>query len=157
VPGQGFDVKWPNDVLHGGRKLCGILAETRVGAAESVPLVIGFGVNVNQTNDAWPEAIGNTATSLRIAADGRALDCDTVLREILARFDVYHSRIRAGDFSGLWNSVRARLPRPGTPVVVTSGAHRVEGVVEGYTDRGAITVRDREGVVLTLAAGEIIG
>jgi biotin-(acetyl-CoA carboxylase) ligase len=42
-------------------------------------------------------------------------------------------------------------------VVVTTGAHRVEGVVEGYTDRGAIIVRDQEGVVLTLVAGEITG
>jgi len=157
VPGQRFDVKWPNDVLHAGRKLCGILAETRIGAAESIPLVIGFGVNVNQTDEGWPETIGKTATSLRIAADGRALDGDAVLREILARFDVYHARVRAGDLSGLWNSVKARLPRPGTPVVVTSGAQRVEGIVEGYTDRGAITVRDREGVVLTLVAGEITG
>ena len=157
VPGERFDVKWPNDVLHGGRKICGVLSETRVGGAERVPLVVGFGVNVNQTEDAWPEEVGNTATSLRIAADGRALVCDAVLREILARFDGYHARVRAGDLPGLWNAVRARLPRPGTPVVVTTGAHRVEGVVEGYTDRGAIVVRDREGVVLTLVAGEITG
>jgi BirA family biotin operon repressor/biotin-[acetyl-CoA-carboxylase] ligase len=157
VPGARFDVKWPNDVLHAGRKCCGILAETRVGGAASVPLVIGFGVNVNQTDEVWPEEVGNTATSLRVAAEGRALVCDAVLREILARFDGYHARVRSGDLSGLWNAVRARLPRAGTPVVVTTGAHRVEGVVEGYTDRGAIIVRDQEGVVLTLVAGEITG
>jgi BirA family biotin operon repressor/biotin-[acetyl-CoA-carboxylase] ligase len=155
VPGETFDVKWPNDVLHRGRKLCGILAETRIGAAEGVPLVIGVGVNINQTDDAWPEEIGRAATSLRLAADGRALDGDTVLREILARFDVYHARVRAGDLTGFWNVAKSRLPRAGTPVVVTSGAHRVEGIVQGYTDRGAIIVRDSEGAVLTLVAGEI--
>jgi BirA family biotin operon repressor/biotin-[acetyl-CoA-carboxylase] ligase len=171
VPGERFDVKWPNDVLHEGRKLCGILAETRVGAgaggggtgpgaaspAARPPLVIGFGVNVNQTAEDLPEEIARTATSLRLAAGGRALDPDGVLREIVARFEPYHARSRAGDLSGLWGAVKSRLPRPGTPVVVTSGAHRVEGFVEGYTDSGAISVRDAEGVVLTLAAGEIVG
>jgi len=169
VPGEKFDVKWPNDVLHGGRKLCGILAETRVGtglnatgapeaaAPGGLPLVIGFGVNVNQASEGWPEAIAGTATSLRVVAGGRALDRDALLREILARFETYYARARAGDLSGLWNAVRSRLPKPGTPVVVATGAHRVEGTIEGYTDRGAITVRDADGIVLTLGAGEIIG
>jgi len=169
VPGERFDVKWPNDVLHNGRKVCGILAETRVGAGAGggavdtpragggLPLVIGFGVNVNRPAEGIPEAIRESATSLRIAAGGRALDLDAVLREILARFDGYHARARTGDLSGLWAAVKSRLPRPGTPVVVTSGAHRVEGTVEGFTDRGAISVRDASGTVLTLAAGEIVG
>lgn len=157
VPGERFDVKWPNDVLHRGRKVCGILAETRVGpsAPGGVPLVLGFGVNVNQTPEAWPKEIQNTATSLRVAADGRALDPDQVLREILGRFEGFLARLRAGDLPGLWNAVKARLPRPGSSVVVTSGAHRVEGTVEGYTETGAITVRDADGIVLTLVAGEI--
>ncbi len=157
VPGERFDVKWPNDVLHRGRKVCGILAETRVGHATpaGTPLVIGFGVNVNQTVEAWPEEIQRIATSLRIAADGRALDPDQLLREILSRFESYLARARAGDLSGLWSAVKARLPRPGSAVVVTSGGHRVEGTVEGYTESGAISVRDAEGIVLTLVAGEI--
>lgn len=157
VPGERFDVKWPNDVLHRGRKFCGILAETRVGQTSpaGTPLVIGFGVNVNQSAEGLPEAIQKSATSLRLAADGRALDPDQVLREILARFENYLARARAGDLSGLWSAVKSRLPRPGSPVVVASGAHRVEGTVEGYTESGAISVRDAEGIVLTLVAGEI--
>ncbi|HEU4724450.1 MAG TPA: biotin--[acetyl-CoA-carboxylase] ligase [Candidatus Eisenbacteria bacterium] len=157
VPGERFDVKWPNDVLHRGRKVCGILAETRVGqgAPAGTPLVVGFGVNVNQTAEAWPAEIQNIATSLRIAADGRALDVDQLLREVLSRFEPYLARARAGDLSGLWNAVRSRLPRPGSPVVVASGTHRVEGTVEGYTETGAIIVRDADGIVLTLVAGEI--
>jgi BirA family biotin operon repressor/biotin-[acetyl-CoA-carboxylase] ligase len=185
IPGERFDVKWPNDVLHRGRKLSGILAETRIGQALSPesrkepnaggavggagglalgggplshggpPLVIGFGVNVNQTADSWPAEIQSTATSLRLAAEGRAIDPDVVLREILARFDTVLARARSGDLPGLWNAVKSRLPRPGSAVVVTSGAHRVEGTVEGYAENGAIMVRDTGGLVLTLAAGEI--
>lgn len=157
VPGERFDVKWPNDVLHRGRKFCGILAETRVGHSGQggAPLVIGFGINVNQTAEAWPEEIRRVATSLRIAADGRALDTDQVLRDVMTRFENYLARARAGDLSGLWGAVKARLPRPGSPVVVASGSHRVEGTVEGYTESGAISVRDAEGIVLTLVAGEI--
>ncbi len=154
IPGERFDVKWPNDVLHRGRKLSGVLAETRIGQALA-PLVIGFGVNVHQVADSWPAEIQATATSLRIAAGGRSIDSDIVLREILARFDAYAARARSGDLSGLWNAVKARLPKSGSPVVVTSGAHRVEGTVEGYAENGAIRVRDADGLVVTLAAGEI--
>lgn len=162
VPGRRFQVKWPNDVLYDGLKVCGILAETRAGGggaggggAGGSPLVIGFGVNLNQTAEAWPEELRETATSLRIAADGRALDATAVLREVLARFEPIYARAQAGDYSGFWQIVRGRLPKPGSEVTVTSGDHRVEGAVEGYTDRGAIIVRDAEGVVLTLVAGEI--
>ena len=150
VPGQRFTVKWPNDVLCGDRKVAGILAETR----SSGGLVIGFGVNVNQTEDVWPPEIRDMATSLRLAADGRALDPREVLREILARFDGHYARAQS-DLGAFWSAIRQRLPQPGTVVTVTSGAHKVEGTVEGYTDRGAIIVRDKDDVVLTLIAGEI--
>lgn len=171
VPARTFQVKWPNDVLTDDRKVAGILAETRASGGSTGgrggptggptggaagPLVVGFGVNVNQIEEAFPATFRDTATSLRIAADGRALDPRAVLREILARFDGHYARASA-DPAAFWSAVRTRLPKPGATITVTSGAHKVTGTVEGYTDRGAIIVRDAEGVVLTLVAGEITG
>ncbi|HSQ59806.1 MAG TPA: biotin--[acetyl-CoA-carboxylase] ligase [Acidobacteriota bacterium] len=156
VPGERFEVKWPNDVLHGRRKLSGVLAETRVPDASAVPpLVVGFGINVNQREDAWPEEIRPIATSLRAAAGDRAFDPGLVLREVLAGYERYVAFAAAGDADALWEAVRSRLPAEGTPLVVVSSERRVEGTVEGYEPSGALRLRDASGAVHTVAAGEI--
>ena len=63
ITGEPLAVKWPNDVLHAGRKLCGILAESRPGAAGHV-LVVGAGINVNQEAGDFPDELRSRATSL---------------------------------------------------------------------------------------------
>jgi BirA family biotin operon repressor/biotin-[acetyl-CoA-carboxylase] ligase len=86
-------VKWPNDVLVGGRKVCGILCERN---GDSV--VVGIGLNVNQT--AFPAEIAARATSMSLAA-GRAFDRDDVLRDVVGRLGEIHSLWRRGTFAAL--------------------------------------------------------
>jgi len=156
VPGASFEVKWPNDVRHDGRKLCGVLAETRgPGATAAPPLVVGFGINVNQDAGAWPEAIRAIATSLRMAAGGKSFEPDLVLREVLSRYDAYVSLAAAGDADGLWARVAGRLAAAGTPLTVAMGDRRVTGTVDGYEPSGAVRIRDAAGAVHTLAAGDV--
>src|SRR5207237_5145903 len=69
------DIKWPNDLLAGGRKLCGILAET-LESARGRAAVVGIGVNL--TNRAFPTEILNTATSVE-ERTGRAPDAERLL------------------------------------------------------------------------------
>jgi BirA family biotin operon repressor/biotin-[acetyl-CoA-carboxylase] ligase len=155
VPGERFDVKWPNDVLHRGRKFCGVLAETRGGLSrDSAPLVIGFGVNVTQDARAWPPEIAAVATSLR-GASGVSIEPDEVLRATLGAFETAAAAAEAGDADALWDAVRPRLAPPGSPLAVTLPDDRVEGVVEGYEPTGALRLRDAGGAVRVIAAGEI--
>ena len=86
-------MKWPNDVLVGGRKICGILCE-RNGDA----VIAGVGLNVNQTG--FPADIAARATSLRLVA-GTAFDRDAVLSGVAAEIGVLHSRWRRGGFAAL--------------------------------------------------------
>jgi BirA family biotin operon repressor/biotin-[acetyl-CoA-carboxylase] ligase len=156
APGARFDVKWPNDVLHDGRKLCGVLAETRVpDVAATPPLVVGFGINVNQRPEAWPDEIRAVATSLAETVGGSRLDTDAVLRETLSRYDPYVALAAAGDAVGLWERVVPWLAAPGSPVTVATATRRLRGTVDGYEPNGAVRVRDYAGEVHTLAAGEI--
>ena len=155
VPSARFEVKWPNDVRHEGRKCCGILAETHApGPRGALPLVVGFGINVNQEAESWPEAIRGSATSLRAAAGGEALDPDRVLREVLSRYDPYVSLAATGDADGLWARVVSRLAPVGTPLTIAAGERRVAGTVAGYEPNGAVRIRDGAGTVHTLTAGE---
>ncbi|HKW50648.1 MAG TPA: biotin--[acetyl-CoA-carboxylase] ligase, partial [Candidatus Eisenbacteria bacterium] len=157
--GAALSIKWPNDVLHGGRKLCGVLAESRVSGAtlstQRPAVVIGAGVNVNQTADQFPPELRGTATSLRIAG-GNALDPDEVLRAILGRLERYAALAASGDGAGLWGEVAGRLPSPGSEVAVLSGGRRIQGVVEGITESGALRLREPgRAEVTVVSAGEL--
>ncbi|HEX7079332.1 MAG TPA: biotin--[acetyl-CoA-carboxylase] ligase [Candidatus Eisenbacteria bacterium] len=154
--GTALDVKWPNDVLWDGRKLCGILAESRAGQAERPALVIGAGINVNQGAEAFPPEIRDRATSLRAAAGGRRVDRDALLASVLGRFDRYRLEARDRGADSLREALAARLPRAGTPVRVAVGDRIVAGTVEGVTETGALRVREpKEGALVTVSAGEL--
>jgi BirA family biotin operon repressor/biotin-[acetyl-CoA-carboxylase] ligase len=157
--GTPLDVKWPNDVLHRGRKLCGILAESRVSGAAglSPPLVIGVGVNVNQSEEDFPREIRDAATSFRIARGGDSMALDSVLDSILARFERLLGLVSGGDAASLWREITPRLPRAGDRVTVRSGGRRIDGVVEGITETGALRIRERGGDdAVVISAGEIV-
>lgn len=92
-PAAGPALKWPNDVLAGGRKLAGILCERH---GDNV--IAGVGVNVNETD--FPQAIAARATSLAALA-GRPFDRDDVLRRLLASIESWHKRWLDAGFSSL--------------------------------------------------------
>jgi BirA family biotin operon repressor/biotin-[acetyl-CoA-carboxylase] ligase len=155
--GVSLSIKWPNDVLHAGRKLCGVLAESRAVAAGARPvLVIGAGVNVGQAEEDFPAELRGAATSLRIASGGRGIQPGRLLAAALRRFERSVGVARGGDAAALRAEAFRRLPAPGTAVVVVSGGRRVEGTIEGIAETGALLVREvgRDGVTV-VSAGEI--
>lgn len=161
LTGTSLAVKWPNDVLHEGRKVCGVLAESRVPSAARGPggglaLVIGAGVNVNHVEADFPAELRERATSWRLIAGGREFEVSRVLDAILARFGRYLALIASGDPAPLRSAVVERLPAPGTRVSIRSGGRVFEGVVHGFTETGAIRVRqDGDAEPVTLTAGEM--
>ena len=160
--GATLTVKWPNDVLHDGRKLCGVLAESRVSGVPSSlrpAVVLGAGVNVSQAAEDFPSELRERATSLRIAGGGGgiALRTDDLLVMILARLEGYLSLAAGGDAAPLWREVTARLPKPGTEVALLTGGRRIEGVVEGVTEGGALRIQEKGRAEPTVvSAGEMV-
>lgn len=150
VPGR-IGLKWPNDVLVGGRKLAGILAE-RVGDT----LVLGIGLNVSQGGDDLPTP---AATSLALAG-ARTLDRDAVLVAILRRLDdEYGSWVRAeGDavVSGLAERYRACCAtlRRRVHVSLPDGTTLVGEAVD-VSATGALVVT-AGGARHELAAGDVV-
>ncbi len=154
--GVPLDVKWPNDVLHLGRKVCGVLAESRVPSPGSPALVVGAGTNVNQREGDFPEELRDRATSLRIAAGGSVIDTRALLAATLGRYERYLGVARSEGSAALRRAVDARLPARGTPARVLVGDRRLVGAVEEITDTGALRLRlDSDGSVQTVTAGEL--
>ena len=151
-----LDVKWPNDVLHAGKKLCGVLAESRVPSPGSPALVVGAGINVNQRAEDFPEEFRDRATSLRMVAGGGAIDARVLLAATLGRYQRYLDVARDGGSQALRQAVDDRLPTRGTPVRVHVGDRRLAGTIDEITDTGALRLRlDSDGSITTVTAGEI--
>ena len=84
------EVKWPNDLLSGGKKICGILVEHRRDRT-----ALGIGINVLHQPEDFPEAIRGRATSVAMVAD-RPVDRGELLREVLTRLDKRVMLLRRG-------------------------------------------------------------
>jgi len=145
--GLATELKWPNDLLAGGRKLAGILAE---GHGDIV--VLGYGINVTET--AFPPELRDRATSLESEL-GHAVDRELVLDETLAALSRRYDDLVGGRFDAILDAWRARAPRAvGAEVSwITQGVAR-SGVTGGIDDDGALLVRVDDGVE-RIISGEI--
>jgi biotin-(acetyl-CoA carboxylase) ligase len=82
---------------------------------------------------------------------------DSVLDSILARFERLLGLVSGGDAAALWREITPRLPRAGDRVTVRSGGRRIDGVVEGITETGALRIRERGGdEAVVISAGEMV-
>jgi BirA family biotin operon repressor/biotin-[acetyl-CoA-carboxylase] ligase len=133
------DIKWPNDVLIRGRKVCGILIEQRSVGRPALPTVCGIGLNVNQSADTLAAAGLPDAASLAVFT-GRRRDCGGVARLLLHHLDVRYDRLCAGDLWTLEDCWKERLGLLGREVIAecADGAHR--GRLRDLTWEGATLI-----------------
>jgi BirA family biotin operon repressor/biotin-[acetyl-CoA-carboxylase] ligase len=103
-------IKWPNDVLIRGRKVCGILIEQTQG------VVTGIGLNVNQTVEAFAAAGLTEAASLAFFT-GRPMDCPEVARRLIGQLDLEFERMRQGDVATLEACWQGRIGLLGKQVM----------------------------------------
>jgi len=123
------EIKWPNDVQIGGKKIAGILVEA---GADFV--IVGIGINVNSGN--FPE--GLAATSLK-AATGNEVSRAEVLLEVVKRLARHSDRIDR-DFPEMLEGVKERCALTGKRVALTYSEKRVEGFIQGVGPSGELLV-----------------
>lgn len=146
VPTQ---LKWPNDVLVGERKLAGVLAERASGdGANEAAVVVGVGCNVNRTS--FPPELEATATSCQLEV-GTAIDRD----ELLCAFLDALAR-RVDDFDGVPSAYQARLATLGRRVRVERLGGAMEGVATGVDPRGALVVRAYDGTTVVCSVADVV-
>jgi BirA family transcriptional regulator, biotin operon repressor / biotin---[acetyl-CoA-carboxylase] ligase len=120
--GRAAQLKWPNDVLVDGRKVAGVLAEAR----DSV-VVLGIGLNVNQTAAELPSDARLEAASLR-TIDGVERDRDALLMDLLARLESAYSAWLAGGLATMHAELASRDALAGKAVTVDGRAGRALGI-----------------------------
>ena len=144
------DLKWPNDILIGGKKVCGILTEMNAEITRVRYIVIGIGINVNQS--AFPAELQTIATSLRLVSGAewsRVELCAALLKSLDRE---YRSLLESPD------SVKSILRRfqersssaIGRQIEVEEDAS-LQGVTDGLDERGFLKVRTAQGVRTVLS------
>jgi BirA family biotin operon repressor/biotin-[acetyl-CoA-carboxylase] ligase len=140
APSADMRVKWPNDVYLGGRKVCGILSESVPGWRDR--LVVGIGINVNNSfQEPRVAGLNETATSL-IDHDGVSRNLTSTLVEVLDRFDFRWREFLGGCFPSLAGQYRQRCFLTGRTVTIeqADGARHI-GLCRGIDDDGALCMR----------------
>ncbi|MDP1571819.1 MAG: biotin--[acetyl-CoA-carboxylase] ligase [Vicinamibacterales bacterium] len=150
--GLAPDVKWPNDVFVGRRKLAGILAEGLALGTPAQCVVVGVGINLRTA--AYPPDVAAVATSLE-AELGRVCDRDLVIDEVLAGVGRAYGDLkdgRAGDILRRWRE--ASPWAVGTRVEWESPSGPQTGETAGIDETGALLVRTTDGIARVIA-GEV--
>lgn len=140
------EIKWPNDVLIAGKKVCGILVET-----EGDAVVIGLGINVGKME--LPESLRDSATSLANTS-GQDYSREEILLELVSELDRLSERA-ANDFPDLLSLVRERCWLSGKQIRYTIAGVPGSGRCQGIDDGGELLV-SAGGVTRRLIAAELI-
>ncbi len=149
-------IKWPNDIVIRGRKVCGILTEMNMEAGCISGVIVGVGINVNQgERTLFPEEIRDTATSLKLEC-GHAIDRSILIAMIMERFeDLYGRFTDSGDLAYLTDRYDELLVSRDREVRVLDPQGEYTGISRGIDDRGELLVETPDGEVHRVYAGEV--
>jgi BirA family biotin operon repressor/biotin-[acetyl-CoA-carboxylase] ligase len=136
--GQPPVVKWPNDLLYGGRKFCGILVELNAEPLSINHLILGVGINVNVTR--FPDELASRATSLRIER-GSPLKRTAVLASVLNRLEPWIDRLVQQGPTSVIEAWSELAPWLGQTVTVHQPGGQIRGVAVGLDPDGALLVQ----------------
>jgi BirA family biotin operon repressor/biotin-[acetyl-CoA-carboxylase] ligase len=138
-------IKWPNDVMLDRRKVAGVLAELKDGA-----VVLGIGLNVNQSRDELPAETKAAAGSLR-SLTGRTLERGPIFADLLLELERQYDAWRKGGLDAIYDDLGARNFLRGRRVT----ADGVEGTAQMITRDGRLEVVTESGPVL-VESGEVL-
>ncbi len=145
------EIKWPNDVLLNGRKVCGVLAEAEWLGGELAWIVLGIGINL--TSGAVPPLDLLALPATCVASEARQpAPAPHTLRAILERILYWKSQLNQPEFIAAWE---ARLAYRGQTVRVASGLEELHGTLAGLAEDGRLRLVGPTGEQRLAAAGEI--
>ncbi len=149
-------LKWPNDLVHGRRKLGGILTEGVFRPGAPGHAVVGIGLNVNHEEADFPADLRTAATSVRLIT-GRAADIEDLLAGLCRRLESWYNSLIRGDREGIVRAAEARMAfSPGTGMRATTAGGEIGGTYRGLGPDGRLRL-ERAGLPESVAFEEILG
>jgi len=152
--GTMVEVKWPNDILIRGRKVCGILAEAVLKGGDLDFVVLGVGINANIDMAELPGGVGESAIALREAC-GREVDRSELLCRCLERLETYYRMLKEGKFSLILKEWRGLASFLGEEVEVSSLDERLRGKAIDVDEDGALVLELTDGTRCRVFSGDV--
>lgn len=147
-------IKWPNDILINNKKTAGILTEMQAEQDQIQYVVIGIGLNVNQTKDDLPKGIQSKATSLQIET-GESWQIKDLIQKILITFEnTYDSYMKNGfpEIKHKWESFGFKM---GERISIKTLREQWEATFLGIAEDGALLTKSKDGETKKLYSAEI--
>lgn len=146
-------IKWPNDIVLEGKKICGILTEMSTEEDCIRHVVVGIGINVNI--EEFPEEIGATATSLAIVS-GSTIKRAPLVDAVMRAWEQYYAQFqRTLDMSGLKQVYNEHLVNLGREVKVLAPRGEYSGISHGINDGGELLVELESKEMRSVISGEV--
>lgn len=145
--------KWPNDVLVGNKKICGILSErVERKVSPKAGIIVGIGLNINMSSDE-AASIDRPATSILIES-GKAGDISSTLENLFQPLEYWIEQWKAGGFSNLRKTWTEKSGPIGKPLAVHDGILKKNGTLAGFGDHGELLLQTTEGIE-TIWSGDV--
>lgn len=153
---EGF-IKWPNDIVADGKKICGILTEMSAVNTTVNFVVVGIGININ--DDSFPEELSDKAASVKMMT-GKQCDKDEIMYSVLREFEGYYNSFeKNGDLSAMMDEYSRFLINKGEKVRIVNGDDSFEGVCMGVDSGGELLVKrqlaDNTEEIVTVISGDV--
>lgn len=153
VTGEEALIKWPNDIVVNGKKVCGILTEMNAQFDYINNIVVGVGINVH--NESFPEEISQMASSLMIEAGGKRFHRAQIIAETMSYFEQYYDTfLKTQDLSALVREYDELLVNRNKSVRVLDPKEPFDGKAMGITPKGELIVDTWESRKL-VSSGEV--
>lgn len=153
VTGEEAMIKWPNDIVVNGKKVCGILTEMNAQFDYINHIVVGIGINVH--NESFPEEISQMASSLMIEAGGKRFHRAQIIAEAMSYFEQYYDTfLKTQDLSALVREYDKLLVNRNKSVRVLDPKEPFDGKAMGITPKGELIVDTWESRKL-VSSGEV--
>jgi len=146
-------IKWPNDVVVNGKKVCGILTEMFLNGSDIDSIIVGTGINVNQT--VIPDELSESATSL-LLEKGQSFIREEILNKVLSAFEQYYENfLKEGSLENIVPQYNEWLVSLNTEVRVLDPKGEYSGIARGINDGGELLVELSDGTIEIVYAGEV--
>jgi BirA family transcriptional regulator, biotin operon repressor / biotin---[acetyl-CoA-carboxylase] ligase len=148
------EIKWPNDILIGGKKVAGILTELSAELDKVRYIILGIGIDVNLDAGEFPAELKKMATSLKIET-GKTISRAELVTAILRELDFDYTRIGGGKFSAVADEWESNCVTIGKNVMVQMGERKIRGRAESLDDDGALLLRTEHGHLERITGGDV--
>ena len=153
ITGMEIRIKWPNDVVLNGKKVCGILTEMSAELEEIHYIIVGIGINAN--TESFPEDIQDRATSIYLES-GKKVERAAFIAEFCVQFEQYYERfLEMGNLAFLKEEYESYLINIGREVkIIKKKEERVRKAL-GINELGELIVAKSDGTTEIIFSGEV--